>query len=45
MREFKWTINEVDSQPYEKLMKLVLDKEKENVENNLQDGAEFIKNL
>ncbi|WP_176754087.1 hypothetical protein [Lacicoccus qingdaonensis] len=45
MREFGWTIEEVDSQPYEKLMKLIINKEKKENKNEVMSGADFIKNL
>lgn len=45
MREFGWTINEVNQQPYEKLMELIIDKEKKNQKNELINGADFIKSL
>ncbi|SDK43629.1 hypothetical protein SAMN05216187_108128 [Jeotgalicoccus aerolatus] len=45
MREFGWTINQVNQQPYEKLMELIIDKEKKTQDNTLMNGADFIKNL
>lgn len=45
MREFGWTINQVNQQPYEKLMELIIDKEKNTQDNTLMNGADFIKNL
>ena len=45
MREYGWTLNEVNQQPYEKLMKLIINKEKKSQENQLITGADFIKSL
>ena len=45
MREFGWTINEVNQQPYEKLMELIIDKEKKTQDEQLINGADFIKSL
>ena len=45
MREFGWTINDVDDQPYERLMSLIIDKGKKDKQNEVMSGADFIKNL
>ncbi|MEY8559603.1 hypothetical protein AALF85_02670 [Jeotgalicoccus halotolerans] len=45
MREFGWTINQVNEQPYEKLMELIINKEKKSQDKQLINGADFIKSL
>ncbi|WP_179287271.1 hypothetical protein [Salinicoccus roseus] len=45
MKEYGWTVNEVNSQPYEKLMHLIIDKEKKAQKEQVMHGADFIKNL
>lgn len=45
MKEYGWTINEVNEQPYEKLMELIINKETKAKEEQLMSGADFIKSL
>lgn len=45
MKEYGWTINEVNEQPYEKLMQLIINKEKKSQSEHLISGADFIKSL
>lgn len=45
MREYNWTLNEVNEQPYEKLMNLIINKEKKDKKSEVVSGADFIKNL
>lgn len=45
MEKYGWTLNEVNEQPYESLMKLIIRKEQKDQKNELINGADFIKSL
>lgn len=45
MKEYGWTVNEVNEQPYEKLCHLIIDKEKKSQQQQVISGADFINSL
>lgn len=45
MEKYGWTLNEVNEQPYESLMKLIIRKEQQEQQETLMTGADFIKSI
>ncbi|WP_017548663.1 hypothetical protein [Salinicoccus carnicancri] len=44
MKQYGWTIQEVDGSPYEKLLTLIIEKEQQK-QDEVMNGADFINSL